>query len=603
MNFTQSFFIENHKTMNNIGTIRIAAAVPRVYTADTKANTKEISTLAELAASKGASLIVFPELCVTGYSCADLFSQKLLQNSAQEAVKKIAESSLGKDITLIIGTPVKTDKGIISCSAVLRDGRILGLVPKDKIQESISVTYAGEKVEISSDHIFRIGNGNVTLGIHTEDCLPSAQIITCPTASYETIGKHRARKKEVICRSLEGRCGYIYVSAGYGESTQDLVYSGAALVASGGKLLADGDRFAMESTLTFADIDLAELGAVSKPCGSGGSELCSGINAHPFIPADADMDEECGIALSIQTMGLVRRLEHIGSKTAVIGISGGLDSTLALLVTALAADKLGWPRENIIGVTMPGYGTSDRTYNNALEMMRKLGITVREISIAAACDQHFKDIGHDKEVHDTTYENSQARERTQILMDVANQCGGIVIGTGDLSELALGWATYNGDHMSMYGVNASIPKTLVRHLVKWAAENKFADIKDVLIDVVETPVSPELLPADDDGNIRQVTEDLVGPYELHDFFLYDFCIYGYSPSEILRRAETAFAGVYDRETIKKWLRKFIWRFFSQQFKRSCLPDGPKVTEVSLSPRGGWSMPSDAICRLWIDDIE
>lgn len=625
MNFTQSFCFQLNIRINmdKHGFIRAAAAVPIIKTADTKSNAEEICRLTGQAIAEGASLVVFPELCITGCSCGDLFSQKLLLDSAEEAVKSIIDYSCSQEIIIVISSPVRIKSEPHSCTIIISKGEILGLIPDSEYTDSESIDFAGRKITPSSTGVISIGKDGMTLGICTGDNLPQAQIIAHPAASYEIIGRHKSRREYVQEQSLMGNCGYIYASAGYGESTQDVVYSGASLIAVCGTIIADGDRFAMESTLTLADIDLSKLCVASedagtKPAGNCGNDapaLSNGsslnfqrtepsvIDPHPFIPDDEEMDEACNDALSIQTMGLVRRLEHIGAKSAVIGISGGLDSTLALLVTVLAADRLGWPRKNVIGVTMPGYGTSGRTYNNALEMMRKLGITMREISIAAACDQHFKDIGHDKAVHDTTFENSQARERTQILMDVANQCGGIVIGTGDLSELALGWATYNGDHMSMYGVNASIPKTLVRYLVKWAAENRFADIKDVLIDVVETPVSPELLPADEKGEIQQVTEDLVGPYELHDFFLYEFYRYGNSPSEILARAEQAFRGSYDRETIRKWLKKFIWRFFSQQFKRSCLPDGPQVTEVSLSPRGGWRMPSDSICRLWIDDID
>ena len=534
----------------------------------------------------------------------------------------------------------------------------------------MEIDYAGYHCTLAPDQIFHIGEHTFCVEIcedlwtplppSTLHCLNGAEIVLNLSASNELIGKHVYRKQLVSQQSARTISGYVYCSAGFGESTQDLVYAGATLIYENGIMLAKGERFRTGSTLTTADIDCGKLQTLRQKTGTWSATLPDGsaagnlpyihietgdtartdfnakfyreVHPHPFVPGGEETDTRCREIISTQVLGLATRLDHIGCRTAVVGISGGLDSSLALLVTVLAADRLGWKRERIIGVTMPGYGTTDRTRSNAEDLMDVLGVTSRKISITAACDRHFIDIGHDRSIHDTTYENSQARERTQILMDVANQTGGIVIGTGDLSELALGWATYNGDHMSMYGVNASIPKTLVRHLVRWAAENHFADMeasdgngrmtgtrrsaKDILLDIIDTPISPELLPADDQGRISQVTEDLVGPYELHDFFLYYFFRFGFSPEKILFLACKAFCsngaskagtgedtGHYDRETIAGWLNVFIRRFFSQQFKRSCLPDGPKVGSVSLSPRGDWRMPSDAKPDIFLSDLD
>ena len=662
------------KNMKNYGFLRTAAAVPRVKVADTKYNAEEICKMIDEAEEKEVSLVVFPELSTTGYTCGDLFSQKLLINSSEDAVKEIAAHTIGKKMTTIIGAPIRINSRLFNCAVVIYEGEILGIVPKVHIPNSkefyearwftsgdelsggySQIQYAGQTTDVSTDLLFQIQNGDhaVTFGIEIcEDlwtaippsafhALSGAEIIVNLSASNDTIGKHNYRRQLVSQQSSKAICGYIYVSAGYGESTQDVVFSGSTLIAENGTILADGERYQMKSSMTIADIDIENLETFREKSNTFvpvkrqraedprfnrseltlepvpafptdfDKQLYRKIEPSPFIPSDSNLEETCQEVTSIQTQGLAARLEHIGCKSAIVGISGGLDSTLALLVTVTAYDRLGWDRKNILGITMPGYGTTDRTHDNAIGLMDALGITRREISIVAACDQHFKDLGHDKSIHDVTFENSQARERTQILMDIANQTGGIVIGTGDLSELALGWATYNGDHMSMYGVNASVPKTMVRHLVRWFAErHNFAEgvskngktVREILLDIVDTPVSPELLPAED-GKISQITEDLVGPYELHDFFLYNFFRYGYSPAKLLFLAEKAFAGTYDKETIKKWLKKFIWRFFSQQFKRSCLPDGPKVGDVSLSPRGDWRMPSDAVCRIWIDDLD
>lgn len=680
--------------MENYGFIRVAAAAPATRIADTKSNTEEICKMIEEASGKGASIVIFPELAVTGYSCGDLFGQEALVEAAEKAVGKIRDFSRGKDIDIIVGTPARFRDRLYNCAAVIRNGDLKGLVPKtylptynefyesrwfssgkdflsvhnrnegrylmngkDNVKEGFmsEITYAGFMCNISPNLIFENGKTSYAIEI-CEDmwtpvppssyhALAGAQLILNPSASNEILMKHAYRKNLIAQLSARTVSGYVYCSSGAGESTQDVVYGGASLIYENGSLLAENERFSASGSLLLADIDIQKLSMQRQkmntfesisPDGTdsreydrlylrirtgenAGTDFESGlyrhVEPHPFAPEGdpAGIAERCREIISIQTAGLASRLMHTGCRTAVLGISGGLDSTLALLVTVLAFDKSGWSRDRIIGITMPGYGTSGRTHGNAAGLMDALGITSREISITEACDRHFLDIGHDKTVHDVTYENSQARERTQILMDVANQTGGIVVGTGDLSELALGWATYNGDHMSMYGVNAGIPKTLVRQLVKWTADNKFPEksaegrrsIGEILHDIIETPISPELLPADKDGNIMQVTEDLVGPYELHDFFLYNFFRFGYSPAKIFFLAKKAFlsgGSPYDEAAIKKWLKIFMKRFFSQQFKRSCLPDGPKVGSVSLSPRGDWRMPSDAKADLFTEDF-
>ena len=670
--------------MKSYGFIRVATAVPVVRVADVEANTAEICRMTGEAEANGASIVLFPELSITGYSCGDLFGQQALIDAAEAGVRKILEYTRGKSAAVIVGAPVRFRGRLYNCAVVLKNGNIKGIVPKiwlptynefyegrwfssgkdfmspyagttgrflangkDTVREGwcAEISYAGFRCNISPNIIFE--TGKVSFGIEIcEDmwtpvppssylALAGAQLILNPSASNDILFKHAYRKSLVSQQSARTVSGYVYCSSGFGESTQDLVYGGASLIYENGTLLSENRRFGTESSMNFADLDVERLDSERQrmntfasvtpdgtpvtaydrlysrvPLGKTaetdfGKKLYRHIDAHPFVPEGnkEETDARCREIMDIQVAGLASRLAHIQCRTAVIGISGGLDSTLALLVTALAFDKLGWDRKRITGITMPGYGTTDRTHGNAVDLMAALGVSSREISIAAACDLHFTDIGHDKGIHDVTYENSQARERTQILMDVANQTGGIVVGTGDLSELALGWATYNGDHMSMYGVNASIPKTLVRHLVRWAAENHFDAVasvtgrtkntKDILLDIIDTPISPELLPADEQGHISQKTEDIVGPYELHDFFLYHTFRAGYSPEKILFLACKAFEGAYDEDTIRKWLKTFVRRFFSQQFKRSCLPDGPKVGSVSLSPRGDWRMPSDA----------
>ena len=638
-------------TSKSYGFLRVAAASPRVWLANPAKNAAEIIRMAGEAAKNGTSVLVFPELCVTGYSCADLFAQERLLTAAEEAVAQVLKATKGLQLLLAIGAPVRFDGRLYNCALLLKEGKLLGIVPKtnlpnaaefyemrwfqsgDRLAQPVEAEYAGQKALIGIRQLFKLGHATVGVEICQDLWVPlppctwaalaGAQVILNLSASNEALCKQDYRRMLVSSTSARLNAIYVYSSCGYGESTQDLVWGSSSIICENGAVLADNQRFGRESSVITADADVARLenvrarnvnfretlaevpAFVKVPAGEPAAtdfekELLKKVDPHPFVPSGnpEELSARCREILDIQTLGLCTRLEHIGCRTAVIGISGGLDSTLALLVTARAFDKLGWQRSRIIGITMPGFGTSGRTKGNADVLMEKLGITRREISIVAAATQHLKDIEHPLDKTDTTYENAQARERTQILMDVAGQEGGIVIGTGDLSELALGWCTYNGDHMSMYGVNASIPKTLVRTLVSWAAKEHFADASDVLNDIVDTPISPELLPTDKDGKIAQVTEDLVGPYELHDFFLYQVMRWGFEPEKVLFLAKKAFAGSYSEAEIKKWLDTFYRRFFSQQFKRSCMPDGPKVGSVSLSPRGDWRMPSDVSSELW-----
>ena len=641
--------------MKNYGFIRTAAAVPAVKVADVRHNVAEICRLAGEASAKEVSLVVFPELAVTGYSCGDLFRNSLLIKAAEEGVRQIAEFSRGKDLTIVVGTPVKHANRLYNTSVIINNGNVKGIVPKafTNAVESrwfvsgaglgyTDIFYAGQHANMSADMIFSIGEATFAIEIGDElwapipqssyHVLEGAHIIANLSADKEVLMRNEYRTDLLKAHSAKTICGYIYSSAGFGESTQDNVYAGAASIWENGLKLVENERFKTESSMIVADIDIERIENLRRMSGkftagypdSSYTKILIGkqcrtdfdkalfryVEPHPFAPEN-ELDSRCREILDIQVAGLVKRLSHISCRTAILGISGGLDSTLALLVTALAFERLGWNNDRIVTVTMPGFGTTVRTKNNATDLMEALGTTSREICIADACMQHFKDISHDSSVHDATYENAQARERTQILMDIANQTNGIVVGTGDLSELALGWATYNGDHMSMYGVNAGVPKTLVRSLVKWAAENRFESVKDILLDIVDTPISPELLPADDKGEIQQVTEDLVGPYELHDFFIYNFMKNGFSPDKILFLAKNAFCHhdvhcdvrAYEEETIIKWLKTFVRRFFNQQFKRSCLPDGPAVGSVSLSPRGAWEMPSDAWSTLFSSEID
>jgi NAD+ synthase (glutamine-hydrolysing) len=635
-----------YRIMKSYGFIRTAAAVPLTRVADTAYNTDNICMLASKAAEMLVSLVVFPELSITGSTCGDLFRQSMLTKGAEEGVRKIIEFSKGMQTSIIAGAPVPYGGQLYNCAILIADGVLKGIVPKTYLSDAdrrsfssgndfsasdtpLEIKYAGQKCMISPNLQFKIGKAAIAIEIGDDLWAPvppsschavsGVHIIAHPSAEYEILMTDRYRNGRIQNQSAAAKAGYIHSSSGFGESTRDHVHAGAASIWENGEILAENRRFQTEASLTVADIDIEKLDNIRKgamPSSLRGftrvfagneaetdfeSSLCRKIEAHPFAPED-ELDYRCAEILEIQVNGLATRLRHINCQTAVLGISGGLDSTLALLVTALAFDKLGWTRDRIIGVTMPGYGTTSRTKNNATLLMEGLGITSREISIAAACDQHFKDLGHDKNITDVTFENSQARERTQILMDVANQTNGLVVGTGDLSELALGWATYNGDHMSMYGVNAGVPKTLVRGLVRWTACNRFESLSEILLDIADTPISPELLPASENDEILQVTEDLVGPYELHDFFLYNFIRFGHAPSKILFLARKAFDGKYDNDTIRKWLKTFMRRFFNQQFKRTCLPDGPKIGSVGLSPRGDWDMPSDAWSTIFQNDI-
>ena len=639
--------------MDNYGFVKVAAAVPQVAVADCARNAERIVALAQQAARRGVELVAFPELAVTGYTCADLFLQPALLDAADEALGEIMRQTRKLPLALIVGLPLRHEDRLYNCAAVVAQGRLLGVVPKSYIPnyaefyearwfasgagiEEERITAAGQEADFGTELTFAVNGAEFGIEI-CEDlwvasppssrlALNGAKLIFNLSASPEGVGKHAYLRELVAQQSARTHTAYVYCSAGFGESSTDLVFAGNGLIAENGTMLAQAARFSLDEQLTVADVDIERLEferrrntsfrmreeagestviEMELPDALKASALDRRVDPMPFVPADeAHRSERCEEIFQIQSHGLARRLAHTGCRCAVVGISGGLDSTLALLVTVRTFDKLGLDRRGILGITMPGFGTTDRTYRNALKLMEGLGVTVREIPIRDACLQHFRDIGLPESDRSAAYENAQARERTQILMDVANMEGGLVIGTGDLSELALGWATYNGDQMSMYGVNASVPKTLVRHLVRWAADTeRDGATRATLLDIIDTPVSPELLPADREGNIAQKTEELVGPYELHDFFLYNFVRAGFRPAKIAFLAEQAFAGSYDRETIVKWLRVFFRRFFAQQFKRSAMPDGPKVGSVSLSPRGDWRMPSDASAALWLRELE
>lgn len=640
---------ERHVSGMKQGFVKVAAVTPKIKVADTKYNAQIICEKLEEAYEYGAKIIVFPEMCITGYTCGELFLQSILLEEAKKALLAVAEATQGKDALVIVGLPVERDGKLYNVAAVLQDGEILGMVPKSNIPsyaefyegrhfaegnaQVVSFFLDGEEIPFGTNLLFQCDNvQGLVVGCEicedlwvanppsTNHALMGATLIVNPSASNEIVAKNDYR--ELLVKSASGRllCGYIYSSAGEGESTQDLVFGGHNLIAENGVLLARSKRFTCG--IIYTDIDVQRILMERRKMGTFGKEpalsytivpfsleltsnkLDRKFDPMPFVPRDEETkNKRCEEILSIQAYGLKKRYEHTGIKTAVLGISGGLDSTLALLVTVRAFDLLGLNRKDIIAVTMPGFGTTDRTYDNACKLVRTLGATLKEVDIREAVTLHFRDIGHDINNHDVTYENSQARERTQVLMDIANKENGLVIGTGDMSELALGWATYNGDHMSMYGVNAGVPKTLVRHLVRYYADTcENTELKEVLLDVLDTPVSPELLPPVD-GVIAQKTEDLVGPYELHDFFLYYMLRCGFPPAKVFRVAKEAFAGMYDDGTILKWLKTFYRRFFAQQFKRSCLPDGPKVGSVGVSPRGDLRMPSDASARIWLDEVE
>ena len=624
----------------NFGFVRVASAVPHMKVADCKYNATRIKEQISEAVEAGVQIVCFPELSITGYTCADLFFTQQLQQDAMDALQDIAQYTIKQPIIVLVGAPIKVDNNLYNCAFVLTDGEVVGVVPKVNLPNTAefyekrwftpgrtnipSVELWCGDVPFGSDLLFM--SQYYCFGIElcedlwsplppsTQLAIQGAEFIFNLSSSNCVTGKHAFRRQMITQQSARVHCGYIYTSSGVGESTTDVVFSGSTYIAENGKLLEQGERFRRDSTMVITELDLERLRtdrqrntnftddqvghyrkvyvAPIENVDNTVAPVHRHFRTNPFIPAPADRESFCEDVLSIQVSALARRWEHTHAKTIVLGVSGGLDSTLALMVAVQAADLLGYDRKRILGVTMPGFGTSDRTYQNALALMNVLGITQKEISIVPSVLQHFEDIGQDPNIHDVTYENSQARERTQILMDLANKTGGFVLGTGDMSELALGWATYNGDHMSMYGVNAGVPKTVVRYVVQYMAEQYDQQLGSVLADVVATPVSPELLPPDAEGNIAQKTEDNVGPYELHDFFLYYFIRYGFKREKIAYMASYAFDDKYSEEQINYWLKVFMRRFFANQYKRSCMPDGPKVVPISLSPRGDLRMPSD-----------
>ena len=639
--------------LNKYGFVRVGAVTPNMKVADTTYNTDEIIKSIKESNKENIQILVFPELCITGYTCADLFAQTILLDNAKKSLERIVYETKDLNIISIVGMPLKLDNNLFNVAVVIQSGNILGIVPKTCIPNyeefyekrwfdsslkmiSKEINLFGNNIPIGTDLIFRdINNEYITFGIEIcEDmwvptppsvnlALNGANLIFNLSASNEVVGKYEYRKNLINSISSSSILGYIYCSAGINESSTDLVFGGDIQISENGTTLEESKRFNFNTELVYSDIDVEKL-AMIRIKRRTYMEMSKELNHRniyfnlndievepkrtfsrtPFVPSNENVREErCKEIFNIQSSALAKRLLHTGVKNCVIGISGGLDSTLAFLVTVKAFEKIGLDKSGIIGITMPGFGTTKRTYNNSIKLINEYGATLKEIDIKDACKQHFLDIGHDSNVHDITYENTQARERTQILMDVANKVNGLVIGTGDLSELALGWCTYNGDHMSMYAVNVSIPKTLVKYLVKWVADTDSKDKKDVIYDILDTKISPELLPPDENDNIKQVTEDNVGPYELHDFFIYYFLRFGFSPSKIFYLASNSFKDIYDLEIIKKWLKVFIKRFFSQQFKRSCLPDGPKVGSISVSPRGDLRMPSDAMASDWLNDIK
>ncbi len=641
--------------LQTYGMLRVGVATPELKVADVHFNAAEIRNVAKTALEKQCRFVLFPELCLTGYTCADLFFQQQLQQGVEQALLELAEFTAQNRLTLVAGLPFALAGRIYNCAAVISNGEICGLVPKTFLPNSgefyeqrwfssadecrvDACTVGGRKIPFGADLLFRAEDmPQALIGIEIcEDAwsvappsgsqaLAGATLLLNLSASPEILGKQAYRRQLVAAQSARCLAAYVYASAGPNESTTDLVFSGHSLIAENGRILAETERFRFGSQLVAADIDLDHLVgerqrnstfASGKPLRDYRVQAVSiqaepvgrlqrPLNRRPFVPAnDDDRAARCQEIFQIQTSGLIKRLRHTGSRHVVIGLSGGLDSTLALLVCVKAFDRLGLDLSGIVALTMPGFGTTARTRGNAEELAGQLGLALRVVAIDQAVSRHFVDIGHDPRQLDITYENSQARERTQILMDVANQVGGLVIGTGDLSELALGWCTYNGDHMSMYAVNAGVPKTLVRYLVDWCATEEFSGrTTGILRDICATPVSPELLPPDAEGNIGQFTEQVVGPYELHDFFLYQVVRMGFPPRKVLFLAEQAFAPDYPRPELLQWLRHFYRRFFAQQFKRSCLPDGPKVGTVALSPRGDWRMPSDASAALWLEQLE
>lgn len=645
------------------GFVKVAAAVPRVKVADCNYNTEQIENLIAQAEGQGVEVICFPELSVTSYTCQDLFHQQLLLEEAETSLLKLVEFCRSLNIIAIVGAPLSFKGMLLNVAVIIHKGKILGVVPKTYLPnynefyehrwfasgaslENTKLKFCGQNVFVGTHLLFEATH--FTFGVEIcEDlwsvvppssklALAGAEIIFNLSASNDIVGKSRYVENLVEGQSARALAGYVYSGCGFGESTQDLVFAGRAYIAENGHILSSLQRFQMEDQMLINEIDVERLRMERRinTTFSAGRALLGDVEKYvtiemdpviipeerfnltrmvdplPFIPTGRELDLRCEEILHLQAQGLAQRIVHTKAQTVVVGVSGGLDSTLALLVCVEAFDLLKLNRKGIVGITMPGFGTTGRTYSNAVNLMKSLGVSIREISIRDACIQHFHDLGQSLSDHDVTYENGQARERTQILMDAANQMGGFVVGTGDLSELALGWATYNGDHMSMYAVNVSVPKTLVRYLVEWVSLHRMDDLsRSILLDIIDTPISPELIPADENGNISQITEDLVGPYELHDFFLYYFLRYGFRPSKIFYLATRAFDGhdkrakVYDESIIKKWLTIFCRRFFAQQFKRSCLPDGPKVGSCSLSPRGDWRMPSDATSEAWLEECE
>ena len=633
------------------GFLKVCAVSPRVTVAGVQSNLNAALQEIEKANKNKVQILVFPELFLSGYTCGDLFLQTALQDACKSALTAVCRATENSALVVVIGLPLKFGASLYNCAAVVQNGMVVAVIPKTYIPNyneyyekrwfasgdgvNGTIKLNGQEVPFGQT-LIRLSDDAV-LGVEicedlwtpstpgTSLALSGANIIVNLSASNEVVTKNDYRKNLICMQSAKDFCAYIYASAGVGESTTDLVFSGACTVAENGALLSEGERFEFNGSMAEACIDIEKLNAerahntsftdaakklkeklseVSTPVEVSDleyNEVNRSFDPHPFVPSDsAEKDERCREILSIQSHALAKRMSHIGAKKAIIGISGGLDSTLALLVTARALKILNLPNENMICVTMPGFGTTDRTYQNAVDLIHAFGATFMEISIRNAARGHMADIGHDESVHDITYENTQARERTQILMDLANKHGAVLVGTGDLSELALGWCTYNADHMSMYGVNAGVPKTLVRHLVRNEAQQLPEEISKILNDILDTPVSPELLPPDENGNIQQKTEETLGPYEVHDFYLYHFLRFGTRPEKLLFMASRAFAGIYSEEQLKNWLKLFVRRFFTNQFKRSCLPDGPKVGSVSLSPRGDWRMPSDADCSVWLD---
>lgn len=633
------------------GFLKVCAVSPRVTVAGVQSNLNAALQEIEKANKNKVQILVFPELFLSGYTCGDLFLQTALQDACKSALTAVCRATENSALVVVIGLPLKFGASLYNCAAVVQNGMVVAVIPKTYIPnyneyyekrwfasgDGVNGTIKLNEQEVPFGQTLIRLSDDAVLGVEicedlwtpstpgTSLALSGANIIVNLSASNEVVTKNDYRKNLIRMQSAKDFCAYIYASAGVGESTTDLVFSGACTVAENGALLSEGERFAFNGSMAEACIDIEKLNAerahntsftdaakklkeklseVSTPVEVSDleyNEVNRSFDPHPFVPSDsAEKDERCREILSIQSHALAKRMSHIGAKKAIIGISGGLDSTLALLVTARALKILNLPNENMICVTMPGFGTTDRTYQNAVDLIHAFGATFMEISIRNAARGHMADIGHDESVHDITYENTQARERTQILMDLANKHGAVLVGTGDLSELALGWCTYNADHMSMYGVNAGVPKTLVRHLVRNEAQQLPEEISKILNDILDTPVSPELLPPDENGNIQQKTEETLGPYEVHDFYLYHFLRFGTRPEKLLFMASRAFAGIYTEEQLKNWLKLFVRRFFTNQFKRSCLPDGPKVGSVSLSPRGDWRMPSDADCSVWLD---